>query len=199
MKGDRNLVRQVKEGNKRAFSELVVRHQKAIMRLALRLTRDVSMAEDVVQDSFVKAYQKIDSFEERSSFKSWLYQIALNTARNKLRSLKRETVSMEHFTLAIDSAAEVRLLHRHLSEEIQKEIALLPDRQRLALRLRIFDDLSFKEIAEIMDCPYDTAKANYRHGLMKLRHRMEESMKLTESNYKGQFLTDVRKFIAEAE
>src|SRR5579862_2370400 len=85
MKADIDLVREIKAGNRAAFSELVTRHQKAIYRLALRFTRDHGTAEDIVQDTFVKAYQKLESFEERSSFKSWLFRIAINTSKNKLR------------------------------------------------------------------------------------------------------------------
>jgi RNA polymerase sigma-70 factor (ECF subfamily) len=127
-----------------------------------------------VQESFIKAYQNIDSFEGRSSFKSWLYQIAVNTAKNCLRAKKGEAVKLDAVQIAVDGQAHNALEQMDLKELVQKYVDILPEKQRTALVLRIFEDLSFKEIARIMDCPYDTAKANYRHAIMKLRHQFAE-------------------------
>lgn len=173
MKSDIELVEDVKAGNRRAFSELVQRHQRALLRLSLRFLRELSLAEDVVQESFIKAFEKIHLFEGRSSFKSWLFQIAVNTAKNRLRSLPFEHVNIEDVHLGIDPGAENGLVQGDLRRAIRAEVERLPERQRLALTLRIFEDMSFKEIAQIMACPYDTAKANYRHGLMRLKERLE--------------------------
>ena len=145
----------------------------------MRFTREQTLAEDVTQEAFIKAYQKIATFEGRSSFKSWLYQIAMNTAKNRFRERKFDTVSVEsdHLSqLAVDAAmsAETGMAQADSRRLIQLEVARLPEKQRMALTLRVFEDLSFKEIAQIMDCPYDTAKANYRHALLKLRERFEE-------------------------
>lgn len=178
MKADQELVTEAKEGAVHAFSILVKRHQKAILRMALRMTRDLGMAEDIAQDTFIKAFQKLDTFEGRASFRSWLFQIAINTAKNKLRGKSREFVDISKLKIAVGSEAEQGLAWASLRHILQREIAELPPKQQEALSLRIFEDLSFKEIAEVMECPYDTAKANYRHALMKLRHRFEESKEL---------------------
>jgi RNA polymerase sigma-70 factor (ECF subfamily) len=179
MKTDIELVTEVKEGNRKAFSELVQRHQRSLLRLGMRFTKEQSLAEDIVQDSFIKAFQKIALFEGRSSFKSWLYQIALNTARNKFRdrfgSGSFDSVNIEDVPLGVDPGAETGMIRADMKKRVRAEIEKLPDRQRMALSLRIFEELSFKEIAEIMDCPYDTAKANYRHALLKLKERIEVS------------------------
>ncbi|MCC7403430.1 MAG: sigma-70 family RNA polymerase sigma factor [Bdellovibrionales bacterium] len=182
MKADLELVEKAKNGNRAAFSELVTRHQRLLLRLALRMTRDLEMAEDIVQEAFIKAYQNIGRFEGRASFRSWIYQITVNTAKNKLRSRKDESVDIDNVNLAIPSGAEWVLMEEDVKEVIQSEIDQLPDRQRTALSLRIFEDMSFKEIAQVMNCPYDTAKANYRHALMKLRHRLEENSMLRSWN-----------------
>lgn len=146
--------------------------------MSLRFVKDLSTAEDVVQESFIKAYEKLHSFEGRSSFKSWLFQIAVNGARNRLRDTRRNMVDIENVQLAVGAQAESRLVGNSIAEILQEEVERLPDRQRTALLLRVYEDLSFKEIAEIMECPYDTAKANYRHALMKLRERFEEQQDL---------------------
>jgi RNA polymerase sigma-70 factor (ECF subfamily) len=169
MKADIDLVREIKQGNASAFSELVERHQKAIYRLALRFTRDHGTAEDIVQDSFIKAYQALASFEERSSFKSWLFRIAINTSKNKLRSHGHDDVDIEDVTLSVDSQTEAEFEFKETHGFISEMVDKLPERQRTALTLRVFEDLSFQEIAEIMNCPYDTAKANFRHAVLKLK------------------------------
>jgi RNA polymerase sigma-70 factor, ECF subfamily len=169
MKADLDLVKEVKSGSRSAFSELVRRHQKAIYRLALRFTRDHGTAEDIVQDTFVKGYQKLDTFEERSSFKSWLFRIAINTAKNRLRSQDQSDVDIEDVTIAVDSQVEADFEYKEIQGFIADVVQKLPERQRTALTLRVFEDMSFQEIAQIMDCPYDTAKANFRHAVLKLK------------------------------
>jgi RNA polymerase sigma-70 factor (ECF subfamily) len=173
LKSDLELVAFVKEGERWAFAELVNRHQKPLLRLVLRLLREPSIAEDVVQEAFLKSYQKLSTFEGRSSFKSWLYQIAINTAKNRFRDKSNLNSDIEQTHLGVDPGAETDLIKGDVREMIRRQIERLPERQRIALTLRIFDDLSFKEIADIMECPYDTAKANYRHALLKLKEKLE--------------------------
>ncbi len=178
MKSDLELIQDVKNGSKQSFEILVQRHEKFLMKSIVRMTRDLDAAEDVVQDTFIKAYKRLSLFEGRSSFRSWLYQIALNTARNRFRKYSRETVGTEGMDVAVDTQVENQIIALDVRSILQGEISKLPDRQRTALSLRIFDDLSFKEIADIMNCPYDTAKANYRHALLKLKERLEGNVML---------------------
>ncbi len=175
MKADLELVDEVKAGEGKAFSELVKRHQTALLRVCSRMTRDNELAEDIVQESFVKAYRKINLFEGRSSFKSWLFQIAINTARNKLRSQRFELVNIDDVNMATNESAEASLIHLDIKAILRCEVEKLPEKQRRALELRIYEDLSFNEIAQIMDCPYDTAKANYRHGVLKIKQALEDN------------------------
>lgn len=182
MKADLELVREAKEGTRTAFSELVSRHQKQMMRVALRLVRDWDTAEDIVQESFIKAYQNINDFAERASFKSWMYQITLNTAKNRLRTLGRESIGIDNLTVAVLDDQVGKLMAIDVKRMIREEVAKLPARQQMALNLRIFEDLSFKEIAQIMQCPYDTAKANYRHALLKLKERMDSELETINMN-----------------
>ncbi len=198
MKADIELVQDVKDGQRAAFSELVQRHQRALLRLSMRFTREQSLAEDIVQESFIKAYQKIHLFEGRSSFKSWLFQITMNTAKNRLRLKTHEQVNIDDIQLGVDPGAERGMVHADIKETIRSEVEQLPERQRTALTLRVFEDLSFKEIAQIMNCPYDTAKANYRHALLKLRERLEKVDGLKEwLSFDGIFSSE--SMISEAE
>jgi RNA polymerase sigma-70 factor (ECF subfamily) len=139
----------------------------------MRFTNSQDLAEDIVQDTFVKAYKKLSTFEGRSSFKSWLFQIAINTAKNKLRATK-DTVNIDTIQISIGGLSTEGMEKQGVSDMIKGFVDELPEKQKAALTLRIYDDLSFKEIAEIMECPYDTAKANYRHGLMSIKKNLEK-------------------------
>ena len=176
MEADKVLVAKAKKGDIEAFSELVIRHQKSLVRMAYRVLNDLEAAQDVVQESLFKAYQKLDTFEGRSAFKSWAYQITLNTAKNKLRGRRPELVEVEKIHVSDDVDLEGDMMGKDLRGIVKNEIDRLPTKQRIAISLRIFDDLSFAEIAQIMECPYDTAKANYRHALIKLRHTLGEAI-----------------------
>ncbi len=167
------LVESAKSGDSKAFSSLVIKHQKSLLRLCMRFTCSQDLAEDIVQDTFVKAFRRLSTFEGRSSFKSWLFTIAINTAKNKLRSAK-ETTSIDNIQISVGSMSLDRLEGQHVRDLIKDFVDALPEKQKLALTLRVYDDLSFKEIAEIMECPYDTAKANYRHGLMSIKKNIEK-------------------------
>jgi|NOAtaT_7_FD_contig_31_752788_length_1101_multi_4_in_0_out_0_2 RNA polymerase sigma-70 factor (ECF subfamily) len=197
---DLELIEKVRFGDRRAFSELVKRHQRSVLRLSLRFVRDLDLAEDVTQEAFIKAYEKLNTFEGRSSFKSWLFQIAVNTARNKLRESKRDTVDIDDVQLAVDPEAETTLVHTAVADILQKEVDKLPLKQKTALVLRVYEDLSFNEIADIMECPYDTAKANYRHALLKLRQSFEEKSDLQNwTEEVGGFFMEVTQRFTEAE
>lgn len=200
MRADQELVDEVKGGDKIAFSELVKRHQSALLRTCTRMVKDEELAEDIVQETFVKVFRKIHLFEGRSSFKSWLYQIALNTARNKLRSNRLDMISMDHVQLSTKATAESSLVENDIREILKLEVARLPDRQRMALELRIYEDLSFQEIAEIMECPYDTAKANYRHGILKIKSALEANEQLRNWSSSGDsIMTEINLQLAEGD
>ena len=197
---DLELVEKVKSGDRRAFSELVKRHQRSVLRLSLRFVKDMGAAEDVTQDAFIKAYEKLNSFEGRATFKSWLFQIAVNTARNKIRESKRNTVDIDDVQLAVGAEAEKTLVHSAVANILNTEVEKLPFKQKTALVLRVYEDLSFNEIADIMECPYDTAKANYRHALLKLRQTFEQQKELKNwSEEVGGFFMEMNQRFAEAE
>lgn len=166
---DLQIVDEVRKGDRSSYSELVKRHQKGLLRLSMRFMKDVDLAQDIVQEAFIKAYEKLNLFEARSTFKSWLFQIAVNVARNKLRENKYHFTDINDIEIGVASTAETGLINNAVSDIMQKEVDRLPFKQKTALVLRVYEDLSFAEIAEIMQCPYDTAKANYRHALLKLK------------------------------
>lgn len=168
---DNELVKQTINGSMDAFGIIVKRYQKPLHSLSMRYVHDSCIAEDIVQESLMKAFEKISSFQFRSAFKSWLYRIVINTAKNSLRSMK-PTVEIDKVSIQVENQCEGHLVDKQLLLRAQALIKHLPDKQKKAVQMRVFKDMSFKEVAHKMDCPYDTAKANYRHGLIKLREKM---------------------------
>lgn len=200
LKTDMQLIEEVRNGQRASYSELVKRHQRGLLRLSMRFMKDMDIAQDVVQDAFIKAYEKLNLFEGRSSFKSWIYQITVNTARNKLRENRYDFTNIDDVHLSVSATAESGLVHAAVSEIIQREVDRLPFKQKTALVLRVYEDMSFAEIAEVMECPYDTAKANYRHALLKLKETFEvrsELRKWTEDV--GGFFMELNTKFMEAE
>lgn len=171
---DKLLVLEAQSGVGLAFGELVQRQQQGLVRFLLKFTRDLEFTEDIVQDTFVKAYVKLNTFKGESSFKTWLYRIGENTAKNKLKNQRFSQVhfNIESFNFFQDLDLDNLIYYSNIKRRIKKNIELLPKKQKEAVHLRVFEDLSFKEIARLMKTPYDTAKANYRHGLIKLRSQV---------------------------
>ncbi len=173
---EKTLIASLVAGDRGAFEILVKLHYRSVYNMAFRYMGDHGGADDVVQDTFVKAYNAIGSFRQESSFKSWLLRIAINTAKNALRSQgARQMVDVADVPLGHQHKDYGRLEQGQTAAILQSAIEKLPPRQRQALELRIFDDLGFKEIAEIMGSPFDTAKANFRHALLNLKKILEAS------------------------
>ena len=168
---DQELVERVQRGDKVAFELLVGKYQRKIVRLISRLVRDPSEVEDVAQEAFIKAYRAIPQFRGESAFYTWLYRIAVNTAKNYLASQGRraptstETDSEDSETF--DDASLLRdintpesvLMSKQIAETVNAAMAGLPEELRNAIALREIDGLSYEEIAELMQCPIGTVRS----------------------------------------
>jgi RNA polymerase sigma-70 factor, ECF subfamily len=173
---EQDLITRVKEGDGPAFEILVRLHYRGAYNVAFRFMKDHGGADDVVQDSFVKAFNAIGSFRGDASFKSWLFRIVSNTAKNALRSRhERSRADLDENELGAVRGDFHDIEKAQTSEILRLAIEKLPERQRLALELRIFEDMSFKEVADAMDSPFDTAKANFRHAVLNLKKILQAS------------------------
>jgi RNA polymerase sigma-70 factor (ECF subfamily) len=168
---DQELVERAQRGDKQAFGILVDKYQRKLGRLLSRLIRDQAEIEDVVQESFIKAYRALPNFRGDSAFYTWLYRIGINTAKNYLVSMGRrpqvsndiEIEDAENF----EDAGELRTLDTPETELMTKEIAQtvndtvegLPEELRVAITLREIEGLSYEEIAKLMDCPIGTVRS----------------------------------------
>jgi RNA polymerase sigma-70 factor, ECF subfamily len=169
---EKALIEKARKGDGKAFEKLVRIHHRAVYSMAYRFMGDHGGADDVTQDTFMKVHSALDSFRGESSFKSWILRIAGNTARNALRSAgagRRQYVEIEDVDIASHNTGYNDMERGQTARILKEAILQLPEKQRRALELRIFEDLSFIEVAEIMESPFDTAKANFRHALMNLK------------------------------
>ena len=169
--GDLSLVRRVQAGERAAYDLLVLKYQHKVVKLVMRYLRNPADAEDVAQEAFIKAYRALPQFRGDSAFYTWLYRIAINTAKNSLVARKRNPVGYEIDAHNDDAGPDMlsRLKDPDtpeglaLSEEIrnivQAAIAQLPEDLRKAIVLRELDGLSYEEIAAAMSCPVGTVRS----------------------------------------
>ena len=167
---DQQLVERVQAGDKRAFDLLVLKYQHKIISLVGRYVRDQHEAMDVSQEAFIKAYRALQNFRGDSQFYTWLYRIAINTAKNYLvakgrrppdRDIDADEQADYGFAEAMtDSETPENLLARdQLQEKVFAALENLPDDLKTALSLREFEGLSYEQISEIMDCPVGTVRS----------------------------------------
>ena len=181
---DQQLVERVQKGDKRAFDLLVVKYQQRVLAVIGRFIKDQDEAKDVAQEAFIKAYRALENFRGDSAFYTWIYRIAVNTAKNHLVSLGRrppgndvELEDAEYYdgggVLHETSTPENNLLKGELEKVIYEAIAELPGDLRSAVTLREFDGLSYEEIAEVMDCPVGTVRSRIFRGREAIDSRIK--------------------------
>jgi len=167
---DQALVERVQQGDKRAFDILVLKYQQRIINLVSRFVRNSDEVQDVAQEAFIKAYRALKNFRGDSAFYTWMYRIAINTAKNYLVSSGRRVT-----TSAVDAqdaeqydsgdwlreyaTPERELLAEEIKQVINKTIVELPDDLKDAITLREMEGLSYEDIAEVMDCPIGTVRS----------------------------------------
>ncbi len=167
---DRELADQFQQGDRAAFDQLVRRHQKGVYRIVRRYVRSDADAADVSQQAFVRAFKGLMAFRGAASVRSWLYRIGINCALSWLRDHRREQpTEIAEDALTEDHASPARLLDGERSVRLRAAIAKLPPKQKLVLELRVFDDLAFKEVAELAECSENTAKVNFHYAVKRLR------------------------------
>ena len=171
---DAPLIARVKQGDVKAFEMLVVKYQRRIERLIGRMVRDVDLVPDIAQETFIRAYRAIPQFRGESAFYTWLYRIAVNTAKKFLMELKRDPLVTESSRAVRDDDDETSRLENELSDGetpdsvlASKQIAVavnfaieaLSDDLRQAITLREIEGLTYEEIAELMNCPIGTVRS----------------------------------------
>lgn len=180
---DQDLVSRVQRGDKAAFDLLVIKYQHKIVHLVNRYVKDPSEAQDVAQDTFIKAYRALGDFRGDSAFYTWLYRIAINTAKNYLLARSRrqsgyqidvqDAEQTENAPQLKDvETPEHQLMNEQIVAVIKAAIEKLPEEMRIAITLREFEGMSYEEIAEAMDCPIGTVRSR----IFRAREAIDEKL-----------------------
>lgn len=177
---DEELVRRSKEDDERAFGELVSRYESKVYSLALRMVRNPEDAEDVLQDTFLRAYRGIKSFQGASTFSTWIYRITANSALMRLRKKQLPTVSIEDqeeretpVNIADWTPGPVeQLMTKELQSEMDEAIEALPPEFRQVFILRDIEERSNAEVAEILDLSVAAVKSRLHRARLKVRNRL---------------------------
>ena len=184
---DMALVQRVKQGDRSAFDLLVAKYQHKILNLIMRYVKDPSEAMDVAQEAFLKAYRAMPAFRGDSAFYTWMYRIAINTAKNHLVAAKRRPINLdfelldsegfEPFAALRDGDSPEHLaLTDEIGEVINKAIADLPDELRTAILLREIEGMTYEEIAQAMDCPVGTVRSRIFRAREAIDKKLEPLM-----------------------
>ena len=171
---DALLVERVKRGDVRAFEMLVVKYQRRVERLIGRMVRDVDLVQDIAQESFIRAYRALPQFRGDSAFYTWLYRIAVNTAKKALMDMKRDPLVLESSRsqgedgeetsraeneLTTGETPEALLASKEIATAVNAAIEALSEDLRQAITMREIEGLSYEEIAEMMNCPIGTVRS----------------------------------------
>ena len=174
---DAMLVERTVAGDQKAYELLVIKYQRRIQRLIGRMVRDVDLVEDIAQETFIRAYRALPQFRGDAQFYTWLYRIAVNTAKKALMDMKRDPTISENFfrngqgddsdessspfenELASSETPDAVLASKEIAEMVNSAMEALPEELRQAITLREIEGLSYEEISEVMSCPIGTVRS----------------------------------------
>ncbi|MEW6685503.1 MAG: sigma-70 family RNA polymerase sigma factor [Candidatus Edwardsbacteria bacterium] len=170
---DVELIHRFKNGEEKAFDELVKRHQKKIYFLILRIVRHPEDAADLAQETFIRAYRSLMKFKEKSEFYTWLHKIAVNLSLNfKRRKPLEESLNTIHEMN--EDILEEEINHKRRQEMIRKAVEKLPVKQRAVFVMHYYEEMPHQEIAEVMGRTVGSVKANYFQAVQKLRKMLQK-------------------------
>jgi len=176
MDEDLDLITRTAAGENEAFDELVLKYQKPLYSLLYRMVSNHEDASDILQKTFIKAFTGLGSFERRSSFKTWLYQIAINLAKNVYRDRALvQYVDIDSVVIGKNPRTLETLISKENRLLVRQALSGLPEKQRITLILRVQEGKKFEEIAGIMKCSVGTSKANFHHAVQKLKKMMQDT------------------------
>ena len=192
---DAILVERTVAGDQKAFELLVIKYQRRIQRLIGRMVRDVDLVEDIAQETFIRAYRALAQFRGEAQFYTWLYRIAVNTAKKALMDLKRNpTVSENSFKsddddetspleneLTSSETPDAVLASKEIAQIINAALEALPEELRQAITLREIEGLSYEEISEAMNCPIGTVRSR----IFRAREAISQKVKPLLENQSG--------------
>ena len=182
---ERDLVSQAQQGDRNAYGELVRRHYQGVVRVVYRMCGDTGLAEDATQEAFIRAWVNLPSFQPTAPLRSWLYRIAINVALDVLRKKPEESLEESQVTMITDQAAgpETALIEKERVALVQQAMKSLPEASRSVLVLREYGELSYQEIAKVLDIPVGTVMSRLNYARNRLREILKGVLFQMESEH----------------
>lgn len=179
------LIEQAKNGDRSAYGELARQHYPAVVNVVYRMCGDAGLAEDMAQETFLRAWVNLPSFHPQSSLRNWIFRIAVNAALDVLRRRHAESVDDENLLLLVDQAPdpETALIMKEQAALLQQGIRALPEAARSVLVLREYGELSYQEIASILDIPIGTVMSRLNYARNRLRELLKAQIFQPENEY----------------
>lgn len=176
MDEEKQWIEDVLSGNKQAYGKIIEKYKNPLFATILRMTRNQQDAEDLVQESFIKIYHQLGKFNGKGSFSSWMYRVAINHCLDEFRKkrYKMEQVEINEVHAKDFQHPEVTYLKKEKNRQLEKLIGRLPEDERLILLLRYVNELSYKEISELMNVSLATVRNKLHRGKKKLRKTMQD-------------------------
>jgi RNA polymerase sigma-70 factor (ECF subfamily) len=170
---DIKLVERYIDGDDYAAEELVAKYQRRIYAVLYRMTGDAEDAKDITQKTFMSAFENIKGFRRESSFHTWIYRIAVNTAINHSKRMDSNTVELNDSLSSGEAGALSGVIRKERELHVKESLKMLPERQKTAVILRAYEGLSLRETAEVMKCTEGAVKAHYHNAIKKLREAIK--------------------------
>lgn len=182
MNEDKEIIEDFLDGDECAFERLLDKYFKPVYNFLYQLIKDVSITDDMTQETFIKAWKNIKRFDREKNFKTWIFTIAKNTAYDYFK--KKKTIPFSFFkdeegNNKLENISENNILpdemleRKDIAKELEKKLQEIPEKYRLILTLRYKDDFSLSEISQILDRPYNTIKSSHQRALKSLRDVMD--------------------------
>lgn len=180
-----SLVEQAKLGDRNAFGDLIRLHYSGVIQVVYRLCGDAGLAEDMAQEAFLRAWINLATFHPQSSLRNWFYRIAVNATLDVLRRRSEETLEEEAVQMLPDHkpSPEAAVIEKERITLIQQSIQSLPEAARSVLILREYGELSYQEIADVLDVPIGTVMSRLNYARNRLRELLKKEMLQMENEY----------------
>ncbi len=170
---DEKLVKEIIQGNEKAFDILYRRYARKVYSIIARIVKDEHLAEDIMQEVFVKVYQNVKKFKFKSAFFTWLYRIAINTAVTALKKKSKYKESrLENDVLPDENSPEKKLNKEYIKNKIENAVDKLPDKQKLIFNLRFYDGLKYSDISNIINVSESSCKTNFHYAMNNLKQHL---------------------------
>ena len=174
MEDDIHYVQQVLAGEKQAYKYIINTYKNALYATILRMAKNPQTAQDLLQEAFIKVYEQLGKYDQKGSFKSWLYRVAINHCLDQFRKKNIQIAQVGEIHLVSDTTPEVVFLKKEKSRELERLVNALPEDERLILLLRYANELSYGEISETLCIPLADVRNKLHRAKKKLRRHAQE-------------------------